>query len=151
MIVVSEEVLEVTKTLGSGRRGRLYLMLHCHHHNDSRIHMGSNESHFNVSLTVRDKVTSQHPQLLKREESQSGIKHKFSWLPAYSLTASPNWLTWCLHLVGTVYSCWAGIAVVHVMHIQHHFEWHIWFLDCDVKGIYQNQRAIFWWIHQLWI
>ena len=34
-----------------------YLSLHCHHQNDFCIKMGSDESHFNVSLTVRDKVT----------------------------------------------------------------------------------------------
>ena len=35
----------------------IHLSLHCHHHNDSRIQMGSDESHFNVSLIVRDTVT----------------------------------------------------------------------------------------------
>ena len=40
----------------------MYLSLHCHHQNDSCIKMGSDESHFNVSLTVRDKVTRQRPQ-----------------------------------------------------------------------------------------
>ena len=34
-----------------------YLSLHCHHQNDSCIKMGRDESHFNVSLIVRDKVT----------------------------------------------------------------------------------------------
>ena len=34
-----------------------YTQLHCHHQNDPCIKMGSNESHFNVSLTVKDKVT----------------------------------------------------------------------------------------------
>ena len=34
-----------------------YLSLHCHHRHDSCIKMGSDESHFNVSLTVRNKVT----------------------------------------------------------------------------------------------
>ena len=55
----------------------MYLLLHCHHQNDSCIKMGSNESHFNVSLIVRDEVTRQCPQtrtFLKRKESQSGIK-----------------------------------------------------------------------------
>ena len=42
---------------GAVGRGRLYISLHCHHQSDSCIKMGSNESHFNVSLTVRDKVT----------------------------------------------------------------------------------------------
>ena len=35
----------------------IYLSLHCHHQIDSRIKMGSDDSHFNVSLIVRDKVT----------------------------------------------------------------------------------------------
>ena len=33
----------------------MYLSLHCHHQNDSCINMGSDESHFKVSLIVRDK------------------------------------------------------------------------------------------------
>ena len=36
--------------------------LHCHHQNDSCVKMGSDESHFNVSLIARDKVTGQCPQ-----------------------------------------------------------------------------------------
>ena len=54
-----------------GRGEIIYLLLHCHHQNDSSIKMGSNESHFNVSLKVRDKVTRQCPQtaaFLKRGE-----------------------------------------------------------------------------------
>ena len=38
-----------------GRRDIIYLSLHCHHQNDSCINMGSDESHFKVSLIVRDK------------------------------------------------------------------------------------------------
>ena len=34
-------------------------ILHCHHQNDTCIKMASDESHFNVSLIVRDKVTRQ--------------------------------------------------------------------------------------------
>ena len=40
----------------------MYLSLHCHDQNDSCIKMGSDESHFNVSLIVRDKVTRQCSQ-----------------------------------------------------------------------------------------
>ena len=47
---------------GGGRGRLLYLSLLCHHQNDSCIKMGSDESHFNVSLIVRDKVTRQCPQ-----------------------------------------------------------------------------------------
>ena len=34
---------------GWGEREIIYLSLHCHHQNDFRIQMGSDESHFNVS------------------------------------------------------------------------------------------------------
>ena len=44
---------------GGGERRRL--LLHCHHQNDSCIKMGSDESHFNVLLIERDKVTRQCP------------------------------------------------------------------------------------------
>ena len=45
-------------TYHGGGRGRLYTVsLHCHHQNYSCIKMDSDESHFNVSLIVRDKVT----------------------------------------------------------------------------------------------
>ena len=60
-----------------GKREIIYLSLHCHHQNDSCIKMGSDESHVNVSLIVRDKVTRQCPQtttFLKRKESRSGIE-----------------------------------------------------------------------------
>ena len=43
-----------------GERKIIYLSLHCHHQNDSSIKMGSDESHFNVSLTVRDKLSTDH-------------------------------------------------------------------------------------------
>ena len=42
---------------GVWRWANLYLPLHCHHQNDSCIKVGSDESHFNLSLIVRDKVT----------------------------------------------------------------------------------------------
>ena len=47
----------------------IYLSPCCHHQNDSCFKMGSDESHFNFSLTVRDQVTRECPQLFKREES----------------------------------------------------------------------------------
>ena len=56
----------------------IYLLLYCHHQNDSCIKLGCDESHFNVSLIVRDNLKSQdgvhRPQLLKRKESRSGFK-----------------------------------------------------------------------------
>ena len=40
---------------------RLYLTPHGHHHNDSCITKGSDESHFKVWLIVRGKVTKTVP------------------------------------------------------------------------------------------
>ena len=55
---------------GVDRRERLYLTLHCHHQNDSRIKTGSGGSHLNVSLIVLGNVTKtvhvHKPQHLKR-------------------------------------------------------------------------------------
>ena len=70
-----------------GKREIIYLSLHCHYQNDSCIKVGSDESHFNVSLIVRDKVTRQCPQtttFLKRKESRSGYRTEV--LPLTSLT-----------------------------------------------------------------
>ena len=50
---------------GGGGGETIYLSLHCHHQNDSFIKMGSDKSHFNVSLILEDKVTNktvQRPQ-----------------------------------------------------------------------------------------
>ena len=52
--------------VGGGEREIIYL--HCHHQNDSCIKMGSDESHVNVSLIVRDKVTKQCLQTTTFEE-----------------------------------------------------------------------------------
>ena len=52
-----------------GERLYTYQSLHCHYQNDSCINMGSDESHFNVSLIVRDKVTRQCPQTTGFEEN----------------------------------------------------------------------------------
>ena len=40
----------------------MYLSLNCHHQNDFCIKMGSDESHFYVSLIVMDNVTRQCSQ-----------------------------------------------------------------------------------------
>ena len=54
---------------GGGGRRRLYTCRYTRHHqNDSCIKMGSDESHFNVSLIVRDKVTRQCLQITTFEE-----------------------------------------------------------------------------------
>ena len=48
--------------------GEIHMSLYCHHQNHTYIKMGSDESHFNVSLIVRDKVTRQCQQTTAFEE-----------------------------------------------------------------------------------
>ena len=51
-----------------GEEGNHIPLTTCHHQNNSCIKMGSDESHFNVSLIVRDKVIRQCPQTTTLEE-----------------------------------------------------------------------------------
>ena len=53
---------------GGGEREIMYLSLHYNHQNDFCITMGSDESHLNVSLIVKDRVTGQCPQTTTFEE-----------------------------------------------------------------------------------
>ena len=69
-----------------GEREIIYLSLHCHHQNDFCIKVGSDESHFNVSLTVRDKVTRQCPQTTTFEEKGEPKQIGTEVLPLTSLT-----------------------------------------------------------------
>ena len=41
----------------AGKEKIIYVSLNCNHQNDVCMKMGSDESHFNVSLIVRDKIT----------------------------------------------------------------------------------------------
>ena len=63
----------------------MYLSLHCNHQNDSCIKMGSDESHFNASLIVRDKVTRQCPQSTTFEEKGEPKRYQTEVLPLTSL------------------------------------------------------------------
>ena len=65
----------------------IYLSLHCHHQNDSCIKMGSDESHFNVSVgsdgqSHNETVSTNRTTFLKRKESRSGIEPRSFRLPA---------------------------------------------------------------------
>ena len=68
------------------KREIIYLSLHCHHQNDPCIKMGSDESHFNVSLggdgQSHKTVSTNHNLFLKRKESRSGIEPRSFRLPA---------------------------------------------------------------------
>ena len=67
------------------KRESIYLSLHCHHQNDFCIKMGSDESHFSVSVGSdgqNHKTVSQTTTFLKRTESRSGIEPRSFRLPA---------------------------------------------------------------------
>jgi len=71
------------------RRDIIWLSLRCHRQNGSCLKMGSDESHFNVSLIVRDKVTRLCPQtttFFKRKDS----REESSRGPSAYLTDRPN-------------------------------------------------------------
>ena len=84
------------------KRNIIILSLHCHHQNDACVKMGSDESHFNVSLIMRDKVTRQCPQTTTFEvkEEPKPIRTEVPLLT--SLTARPNRLS-CFKVPGPVF------------------------------------------------
>ena len=69
-----------------GKREIIHLSLHCHHQNDSCIKMGSDEGHFNVSLTARDEITRRCPQTTTFEEKGEPKRIRTQILPLTSLT-----------------------------------------------------------------
>ena len=85
---------ETSGLLGTGRRGEagmelgvgVGVRLYTYHQNDLCIKMGSDESHFNVSLIVRDKVTGQCPQTTIFEEKEQPKRIRTEVPPLTSLT-----------------------------------------------------------------
>ena len=71
-----------------GGREIIYLTLHCHHQNDSCIKMGSDESHFNVSVESdgqsHNKTVSTNHNLF--EEKGEPKRYRTEVLPLTSLT-----------------------------------------------------------------
>ena len=67
-----------------GTREIIYLSLHCHHQNDICIKMGSDESHFNVSVGCDEHLS---------EEKGEPKRYRTEVLPLTSLTTRPNRLT----------------------------------------------------------
>ena len=76
-----------------GEREIMYLSLHCRHQNDSCIKMGSDDSHFNVSLIVRDKVTKQCLQTTTFEDKGEPKRIRTEVPLLTNLPARPNRLT----------------------------------------------------------
>ena len=54
------------------KREIIYLSLHCHHLSDFCIKVGSDESHFNGSLIVKDKVTEIRREVGVRDKGWGG-------------------------------------------------------------------------------
>ena len=71
---------------GSVGRGRVYTYRYTVTARMTCIKMGSDESHFNVSLTVRDKVTRPCPQTTSFEEKGEPKRYQTGVLPLTSLT-----------------------------------------------------------------
>ena len=84
---------------GGGGRGRIYTYRFTVTTRMTCVKMGSDESsdesHFNVSLIVRDKVTRQCPQTTTFEEKGEPKRYRTEVLPltVYRLTARPNRLS----------------------------------------------------------
>ena len=90
------------------------------------IKMGSDESHFNVSLIVRDKVTRQCPQTTTFEEKGELKEYRTNRCPsAYQpITARPNPLPWlfCFYFIFIVKtSCSQLTEMGHVNNWYHIF------------------------------
>ena len=69
-----------------GEREIIYLSLHCHHQNDFCIKMGSDESHFNVSVGSvgqSHKTVSTNHNLFEEKEPK---QYRTEVLPLTSLT-----------------------------------------------------------------
>ena len=88
-------VLNVHGLLGTGRmggrgyeggeRGRVYTYRYTVTTRMTCIKMGSDESHFNVSLAVRDKVTRQCPEATTFKEKGEPKRYRTEVLPLTSL------------------------------------------------------------------
>ena len=78
-----------------GEEGEYIPIATLSHQNDFCIKMGSDESHFNVSLIVRDKVTRPCLQNTTFEENGEPKRYRTEVLPptTYRLTARPNRLS----------------------------------------------------------
>ena len=72
---------------GGGKREIIYLSLHCHHQNDSCIKMGSDESHFNVSVGSDGQSHKTVSTNLNLSEEKGELKwYRPKVLPLTSLT-----------------------------------------------------------------
>ena len=104
----------------SGRSRRLYLTLHCHHQNDSCIKLANDESHFNVSLIVRDKVTGQCPRTTAFEEKRAGVEsnRRLSAYQHNALSLGQNRLSQRLRYIGRKHVGSTTQTLEHVVNLR---------------------------------
>ena len=103
---------------GVWRRGKreiihiIYIVsLHCHHRNDPCIKMGSDKSHFNVSLIVREKVTNKTVSTNHNFWREMRTEVYLNWGPsAYQPNALPLGQTSSLLTVTRF--CWTAFLVL---------------------------------------
>ncbi len=76
-----------------GNREIMYLSLCRHHQNEPCIMMGGNESHFNVSLIVRDRVTIRHCSKITTSEEKGEPKRVRTEVPL-PLGQTGLWFYW---------------------------------------------------------
>ena len=93
-----------------GKREIIYLSLNCPHQNDSCNKMDSDEGQFNVSLTVKNKVTRQCPQIgTFFQERRKPKRNRAETLLLTSLTlyrwASPTHISLCTHTQPVIIAC----------------------------------------------
>ena len=86
-----------------GEREIIYLSLHCHHQNDSCIKMGSDESHFNVSVgsdrQSHKTVSTNHNLFEEKGEPKRVSNRGPSAYQPNALSARLSGFLYCLRLV----------------------------------------------------
>ena len=95
-VIINESIHKAQNLVRGDFSKRVYLTLHCHHQEDCCIKMGGDESRFNVSLIVRDKVTRQCPQTTTTFEEKREPKRNRTEVPLLtSLKPVLNWANVC--------------------------------------------------------
>ena len=110
------------------------------------IKMGSEESHFNVSLIVRDKVTRRYPQTTTFEEKGELKRYQTEVLPLTSLLSSSliscEVTYFCFYIFKMLLSTETfGISVMCVLASQIMSQRGFF---CSVLGLHQFLRDTFW-------
>ena len=136
-----------TEIPGDGERGRLYLMLHCHHHKDFCNKMGSDESHFNVWLIVRGNVT-RVSHLFKGMKNWSRESHRRRTPNALPLgqTSPPTILTQaalnsvnrCLCINCGARQLRSSSRQLQTLRVVHSWGHHLWTIEMQIFSIPQR-------------